>query len=74
MNLASESKNKNSRTAFRMVLGDAIPGSCTSWLSAGDSRYAGQPLDELVFETGPDGAATKLYHPALRITLENQNI
>jgi hypothetical protein len=72
MNLVLPSKNNTSRTAFRVVLQAPISGVCISWMLADYGRYAGRPLDELVFETGPDGVATKLYQPGLKITMEKK--
>ncbi len=64
------------RIAFRVQFGpDVLPSSqeCTSWAAVDLLRYGTLPLDLIIFHVGPDGMATAVEIPVLKITLSRTN-
>ncbi|KAI9668665.1 MAG: hypothetical protein M1831_001104 [Alyxoria varia] len=67
--------DSGSRFPFRAVfqdedaLQDAGTPTCETWRDVGRNVYGEEPLDLVIFETGPSGEAESVYLPALRLTL-----
>lgn len=69
----SRSNSTLQQLAFRIVFPPPHNAAgCISWANADNIRYANQPLDELIFETGSDGVATSIFLPGLRVRLMRQ--
>jgi hypothetical protein len=61
--------NANSSSAQFRVVGQSGNVACISWLTVDDTNYGNQPLDNFIFEMGPNGIVQSVVNPGLRLRL-----